>query len=520
MCKCAPGFTGHNCDRLLNVCADGSKCENNGTCLQTGPGTHRCLCTTNWNGTVCTDDVDECQPLPSQTCLHGGTCSNTIGSFHCHCVSGWGGMICDTHIDVCNGGALTCQNNGTCYDQGGGIFVCHCTPLTTGPNCDVDVDECTTPSVCKNGATCFNLWGNFICTCAPGWQGRTCEQDIDECALGSYTCGINADCLNLNGTWTCVCSQYYIGNPFVNCTVFDYCTPNPCEIQSLLHPWGNRTTCLIVGPGSYNCSCKHPTAELSIYVQNLCVDIDECATDTHFCNKTKSRCVNTDPHYDCECLPGFFDNITNVVYPITLPVHYPIVDRCFDLDECKYPQNYSCPINSLCINLWGSYTCPCIDDFFLYQNSCVPVNPCTWAYCTMYSHCVELLDYNYVCKCDNGFQVLSGQCVDIDECSMRKRCTIPGMLCVNTLGGYQCECAINQTCSFQAQSKFQKNAVWGLAGLGGLFIVIAVVSIILSWEKLNCGKTRRQPSQKTSYEDMLTNDRSMTDVSLTYYGGS
>ena len=74
---------------------------------------------------------------------------------------------------------------------------------------------------------------------------------------------------------------------------------------------------------------------------------------------------------------------------------------CVDIDECTNPTPVCVGTAETCFNNIGSYIC-----------------------------------------CSNGFEASSGNasCVDVDECLLgRDNCT--GMsVCVNTMGGWMCEC--------------------------------------------------------------------------------
>ena len=48
-----------------------------------------------------------------------------------------------------------------------------------------------------------------------------------------------------------------------------------------------------------------------------CIDVDECATSTHDCDKN-SDCKNVDGGFECSCKEGFLGNGYS----------------CFDIDEC------------------------------------------------------------------------------------------------------------------------------------------------------------------------------------------
>lgn len=73
---------------------------------------------------------------------------------------GFRGKNCEENIDDCPGNL--CENGATCIDIING-YTCACPPRFTGEFCGEDVDECSIrPSVCQNGATCTNTFGNLF----------------------------------------------------------------------------------------------------------------------------------------------------------------------------------------------------------------------------------------------------------------------------------------------------------------------------------------------------------------------
>uniref|UniRef100_A0A3B4WH66 EGF-like domain-containing protein n=1 Tax=Seriola lalandi dorsalis TaxID=1841481 RepID=A0A3B4WH66_SERLL len=79
-----------------------------------------CTCPAGFTGTLCEDDIDECEVNP---CKNKGTCVNTAGSFYCHCQSSFSGSICSIDVDECL--KVKCQNGGTCLPAQDGYY-CHC----------------------------------------------------------------------------------------------------------------------------------------------------------------------------------------------------------------------------------------------------------------------------------------------------------------------------------------------------------------------------------------------------------
>lgn len=58
-CTCLPGYTGTNCQSLIDQCAS-KPCRNNAICLQYQPNAFRCICPLGFTGELCQDLVDPC----------------------------------------------------------------------------------------------------------------------------------------------------------------------------------------------------------------------------------------------------------------------------------------------------------------------------------------------------------------------------------------------------------------------------------------------------------------------------
>ena len=48
-----------------------------------------CVCKTGWEGSDCTQDIDECKTLSEYPCVANSNCSNTNGSYVCVCFKGF-----------------------------------------------------------------------------------------------------------------------------------------------------------------------------------------------------------------------------------------------------------------------------------------------------------------------------------------------------------------------------------------------------------------------------------------------
>ncbi|XP_072604459.1 hemicentin-2 isoform X2 [Vulpes vulpes] len=123
----------------------------------------------------------------------------------------------------------------------------------------------------------------------------------------------------------------------------------------------------------------------------FCVDVDECAWDTHLCQEGQ-RCVNLFGSYHClpDCRPGF-----RVA---------PHGAGCEDVDECL-EQLDDCHYNQLCENTLGGHRC----------------------------------------SCPRGYRIQGPglPCLDINEClELPRTCTFQ---CQNLQGSYRCLCPLGQT---------------------------------------------------------------------------
>ena len=233
-CSCAPGYTGTNCETLVNNCAS-SPCLNGGACTN-GPNSYACGCALGFTGTNCEINIDDCASAP---CRNGGVCQDGVGSYTCHCAPGYTGTNCETLINNC--AAVPCQNGGTCT-SGVASYTCACPAGFTGVNCENNIDDCV-GNACQNGATCIDGINAYTCSCPPDWGGAHCELNLNSCSQAP--CLNGATCTNGQGNYTCSCAPGYSGT---NCQVdINECASNPCH---------NGGIC-VDGVNSYTCTCSN-----------------------------------------------------------------------------------------------------------------------------------------------------------------------------------------------------------------------------------------------------------------------
>ncbi|XP_038056612.1 neurogenic locus notch homolog protein 1-like isoform X2 [Patiria miniata] len=125
-------------------------CDNEGTLDMQAC---RCLCSTNRNGTDCS----EC----GLSCLNGGTLDDS--DCQCRCDKDWTGMNCSE----CG---LSCLNGGT----------------LDVPDCQCKCDKDWTGRDCSNCGLKFCLNGGTLnptacqCSCSEGWSGHNCSEPQTE----------------------------------------------------------------------------------------------------------------------------------------------------------------------------------------------------------------------------------------------------------------------------------------------------------------------------------------------------
>lgn len=258
-------------------------------------------------------------------------------------------------------------------------------------------------------------------TCTEGYEyDRVREQcrDIDECALLDDACKGGMQCINHFGGYLCLpkSAVIYISKEGEQVPLPDPVPPAPALPPSQpqlprVFSGGQRLT---QPSRTIPCATGFTADE-----QNLCRDVDECATGRHTCGPEQT-CYNTRGSYTCQCPPGYQRS----------------GDHCVDRDECAL--THYCMHR--CVNTQGSYYCECNAGHKLASNnhSCVDVNECD-VQSPCQHHCYNLIG-SFLCQCDQGYELAQDtvSCQDIDECSFSSyMCQYQ---CINSPGSYSCEC--------------------------------------------------------------------------------
>ncbi|WAR17001.1 LAR-like protein [Mya arenaria] len=213
--SCIDGHYGlkNKCNQNCSALCHGTKCYNDGTCVN---------CKPNFTGSNCDSCVDgrygaNCALQCSQGC-EGNNCKPSDGS--CNCRSNYSGDKCENCIadrygedcsKECSPGCI--QN--TCSSTDG---KCNCKEFYTGENCDVCVDgrygENTCDQKCSFGCNKKTCSRNGTCICKPNFTGNKC----DSCVNGVGCDGNN--CSHIDGK--CICKEFYTGDKCDVCVDWSY----------------------------------------------------------------------------------------------------------------------------------------------------------------------------------------------------------------------------------------------------------------------------------------------------------
>eukprot|EP00117_Sycon_ciliatum_P026128 scpid3764/ scgid21521/ Neurogenic locus Notch protein; Processed neurogenic locus Notch protein len=434
-CQCQAGYTGVQCDTLIDNCL-AAPCGAHGNCTN-AVNSYSCSCSAGYTGRACQTEINECQSSP---CQNNATCQDGLNGYTCKCVTGWSGTRCHTNANDCL--LRQCLNGATCID-GLATVTCVCPVGYTGTYCQLDVNECASRSgassqpPCQNGAQCVNVFGSFLCKCPPGVTGERCQTALDLCSTvnGSY-CLNGGVCMQAGATVACNCTAQFYGS---RCQYQrNYCQTGPCLAGGV---------CVSL-PTSYTCNC--PAWRTGLRCET---DLDECVSSPCLNNGT---CIDRLNNYTCSCPPTSYgdrcENTINVcanrpcsnggtcsIYNVTsfqcaCPAEYTGLDCSLPADQC---QPNPCANGATCSRGPGGmdYSCNCATGY--NGTLCdVVIDYCAKHVCLNGATCTNHIGFAK-CQCAPGWQGLNCE-LDINDC-LPNPC-YNGGTCIDGINNFTCNC--------------------------------------------------------------------------------
>ncbi|KAH8339194.1 hypothetical protein KR074_006876 [Drosophila pseudoananassae] len=442
-CDCREGYTLDLND--YTSCLDIDECqESNGGCSEICnnlPGGFECACQAGYQvdsstGKACVD-IDECaNPELSSDCESG--CENLPGSYRCVVPLVTQSEAKETSEtdgeDTTEEVKKSEEPKEQVYDVPVEVNTSEeppakptCNPgfelSPDGSEC-LDIDECQGDVSCQH--RCENTIGSFRCSCLEGFHlledQLSCAldgcADLDNPQLNRTRCAHECEDVR-EGGYQCKCPKgYHLGADQHSCDV----TETACSLQKGYDKCAPGACLSSEDNTSFVCEC--PGGYRSVEGNQGCLDIDECAEESHLCSH---YCQNTAGGYQCVCPEGL-----NLVEEYT----------CVAEDRCEVNNN-GC--EQICLTARGG-ACSCREGFRLSSDgkSCLDIDECQVKNGGCQQVCRNLPG-SYGCVCATGYELLKldglrGYCFDIDECSRGVHTCEEDLLCENLNGSYTCLC--------------------------------------------------------------------------------
>ncbi|XP_067952046.1 fibulin-1-like isoform X2 [Watersipora subatra] len=277
---------------------------------------------------------------------------------------------------------------------------------------------CETDDRCSANAECYMRLGTPVCRCVSrGYQlsGSYQCQDVNECSQGLHNCTSSQECVNTDGAFQCndpVCRSSERFNSSAGKCVSDRPTGSGSCSAGYIYVH-DRGVCVTARPQDSTC----PTGYAHNVIDNLCEDIDECATGWNDCSDAQ-RCENTIGWYSCKrrisCGTGYSLQGSS--------------QTCIDINECDLGTD-NCGPAFTCLNVAGSFRCE--------YKTCPPGQRLN----------IATGECEGAASCERGFvwAEYTRRCEDVNECLNETPC-LPSESCVNTEGSYRCVGSSKPTC--------------------------------------------------------------------------
>ena len=271
-CVCDNGYFGERCEILIdtsNTCLlYGTACLHGSCDSCTSKQNCTCECYSGWEGQLCTDEINECDPNP---CKNDAPCRDQFNDFYCDCskVPGqFGGKYCEEQVTCiqqpCGDGVISCNDESLSTVSN---IKCVCNQGWIGDRCEKRSLECTS-DMCFNGGNCIQGIDAF-CQCLTGWSGDRCQYPPTYC--DQQPCGTTGTCL-LQGTgYRCECIDGWEGK---NCNHnIDECLEKPCVHGTCLDKVNSYTCLCEKGWRGVQCDVlKSPCDHVTCSNNGICLD--------------------------------------------------------------------------------------------------------------------------------------------------------------------------------------------------------------------------------------------------------
>ena len=423
-CTCKTGFGGKNCDRICPHGYDGYNCTLDGNSCQPNlchPSNslkcidklfdYTCTCKTGFGGKNCNCNPYLCNSTNTRECRKENSsytcvCKTGFGGKNCDriCPHGYDGYNCTLDGNSCQPNLCHPSNSLKCIDK---LFdyTCTCKTGFGGKNCNCNPYLCNS----TNTRECRKENSSYTCVCKTGFGGKNCDRicphgyDGYNCTLDGNSCQPNLchpsnslNCSDKLFDYNCTCKTGFKGK---NCSIRNYCDPNPCNSQ-------NTRECL-------SCPCRLEIIDFDFTNINPIMNywnIDPC-------NSYTELCIIGLPSYRCVCKTGYKGS------------------HC---DTRNYCDPYPCNFQNTreCRNGLFSYTCVCKTGFegsrCQRRNYCIS-NPCN----SQNSYYCINGNSDYTCRCKAGY---GGKNCEVDYCAGKCSCKCGRCVRTGYSPYYRCEC--------------------------------------------------------------------------------